>query len=189
MRFTAYASLAKAMADYSPHGFFQNKAQVTARMQRQVTVALRPFADVIGLQLLRTDVPQEFEAAMMGSGLAKLAIVQMEKTKARRTVELRTLRLIASYASVATVALASGDARAVTQRAQANAAMTRQTVEAELHAFANVTEGLGGRRQVTAHDILDYAYWQLVVGDTAPQGVRQRLPLHDMLIGGNSPAR
>ena len=74
-----------------------------------------------------------------------------------------------------------------------HALQTQQTVSAEIDAFANVTQRVGGgggggwglpgmaRERVTPHQVLDYAFWQLVIGDTAG-GKAGRLPLHDLLL-------
>jgi hypothetical protein len=67
--------------------------------------------------------------------------------------------------------------------------MTRLKVDAEIDAFRNVSVRLGAR--VTPHQVLDYAYWQLVMGETSssagmPEG---RLPLHDILLRPRGPPR
>ena len=152
-------------------------------MEGALRRALAMYADVVGFQLLKTDVPQPFEAAMLTSALAKLAITERTRFKAAKAVEFRAVTLAARYSLVAFVARAHGRARERTQRALANAAITRQTVAAELAAFGNVTERLGGR--VSPHEVLDYAYWQLVVGESAP-GLRAKPPLHDLLLGGRA---
>jgi hypothetical protein len=174
------STLCTSASRYRPHAFFANKRMITAATEDDLREILQPFVRVQGLQLLRTDVARPFEEAMMTSALVKMRIVEAEKFKRRRAVEFRTIALAARYAYVATVATARGAAGARQQRGRANAALTRQTVAAEVDAFANVSEGLGAR--VTPREVLDYAYWQFVVGDSAP-GLRTRLPLHDILLG------
>ena len=75
----------------------------------------------------------------------------------------------------ATVKRANGPAGAKLQRGMQNAAKTRLSVAAEMAAFANVTT----TTRVTPHAVLDYAYWQLVIGEAS---TRTMPPLHDLLL-------
>ena len=134
---------------------------------------------MVSLQLQRVRVPADFEAAMMSSVITRISILEAARFKARREVQFRTRALTARYQAVQLVALARGAAGRAAQRGRANAAKLAATVSREMEAFGNVSAA----DALTPHQVLDYAYWQLVVGDTAP-GLRQRLPLHDMLIGG-----
>ena len=183
IRSLAYSALAESTTYEGPHRLMAEKARITRHMHARLVSRLGMWVDVVGVQLMRTDVPQRYEESIIQSALAKLAIVEMQRKKSRKAVEFRTMRMAARFSAVATVALAAGEAGKVKQRGLTNAAKTRQTVLAEMHAFENVTT----TARVSAHDVLDYAYWQLVVGDTA-QGLRERLPLHDMLIGGKAGA-
>ena len=95
-----------------------------------------------------------------------------------RKVEFRTAVMAARLALLAYVEVAKGNANSTVRGAEANAARTRYSVEAEMRAFANVSAELHGR--VTPHQVLDYAYWQLVIGDDM---LSTRPPLHDILLG------
>ena len=91
------------------------------------------------LQLLRVDVPQQFEDGMMSSFLAKLHIAEQTKRKAAKVVEFRTLTLAAQYARVALVAEATGHAGARKQRGMGHAALTAQSF-LDLPSVSNVVE-------------------------------------------------
>ena len=71
--------------------------------------------------------------------------------------------------------LANGTAGAKRQIGMQNAAKTRLSVAAEMSAFANVS----ATARVTPHAVLDYAYWQLVIGEAS---TRTMPPLHDLLL-------
>ena len=187
VRHIGYSTVCRSASRFMPHEYFSEKAAITADMLGELRTALKPYAVVVSLQLLRTDVPQQFEQSLMRSSLAQLSIEQTRRMKAARAVEFRTLVLAAHYAYTATLAVARGDAGRRRQLAIASAAMTRLKVDAEIDAFRNVSERLGAR--VTPHQVLDYAYWQLVMGETSssagmPEG---RLPLHDILLRPRPP--
>ena len=111
----------------------------------------------------------------MSSALQKLVIRKAQKYKSAMEVSFRTVRLAAAYSAVATVKRANGTAGAKLQRGMQNAAKTRLSVAAEMAAFANVTT----TTRVTPHAVLDYAYWQLVIGEAS---TRTMPPLHDLLL-------
>ena len=193
LRPIALSALVTEATHYSPHQIFWQKDEITRVMEQRVRAALASYVSVTSVQLLRIDVPSAFEEAMMQSALARLQITWAEKIKIVRIVQFRTMTIAARYAYVATVALAHGQAGAARQRGLSNAAVTQQTVSAEMQAFSNVTEGLsaggGGEGggggswtasgRITPHQVLDYAFWQLVVADAATSS---RLPLHDLLL-------
>lgn len=91
--------------------------------------------------------------------------------------------LIARYSAVQTVARARGNAARARQRGVGNAYKLAATVDAEVRAFSNVTATVG----VSPREVLDFAYWQLLVHEDAAKA--RRLPLHDLLLarpGGHS---
>ena len=180
VRQLAYTQICHVATRYTPHDFFFRKAEITEAMLVAVRRKLGPYVRVAGLQLLRVDSPNRFEEGLMTSALMQLQIVAARRMQEARKVELRTLSLAARFEAVATVKRAGGAARSRRQRAAASVAMTQQTVDAEIAAFRNVSSRIGSH--VTPWQVLDYAYWQLGVGDTAP-GMRDRPPLHDVLLG------
>ena len=195
----ALSALCNAASTFAPHEFFWERGVVTDALADAARKALAPYVRVTSVQLLRIDIPQAFETALMESSVARLQIRLAERIKETRRVQFRTLRLAARYAQIVTVTIARGRAAIARQRGLLHAAQTMQTVRAEMEAFANVTERLGGgsgagggggggwslpgaaRERVTPHQVLDYAFWQLVIGDT-PGGKAGRLPLHDLLL-------
>ena len=205
LRPLALSALCDAAAEFPAHEFFWRRHAVNVALADAAKRALSRYVNVTSVQLLRIDIPQQFEAAMMDSAVSRLQIEQAERIKQRRKVQFRTLRMAATYAMVATVNRARGRAAEVLQRGLANAIQTRQTVSAEIDAFANVSDRIGdgagvhgggglpsavvqsavalhgpGER-VTPHQVLDYAFWQLVMGKGAA-GQHTRLPLHDLLL-------
>jgi hypothetical protein len=172
------SSLCAGAARYSPHEFFYDKDHLTRDLAAHLRATLDPFVTLEALQILRTDVPQSFDEAMMSSALARLSITRVEHVKLVKQVEFRTLALAARYTYLATVATAHGTAAQRWQQGVSNAATLKQTVAAEMQAFANVSQRVG---QVSPRDVLDYAWWQLAIGED-PVGKRQRPPLHDILL-------
>ena len=174
IRHFAISSIYTTATNYRTHQFFTDKTEITKDMLHALRTSLQGYVHVDGLQLLRVDVPQQFEEAMMSSALQKLLIRKAQKYKSAMEVSFRTVRLAAAYSAVATVKRANGTAGAKLQRGMQNAAKTRLSVAAEMAAFANVTT-----TRVTPHAVLDYAYWQLVIGEAS---TRTMPPLHDLLL-------
>jgi hypothetical protein len=96
--------------------------------------------------------------------------------------------LAAQYTSLQTVTHAHGSASRARERGKGNAAKLTATVAAEMDAFSNVSAH-GFTQGVTPHQVLDYAYWQLVTGESPRGSVSRRAPLHDILLKrrGSSP--
>jgi ferrochelatase len=82
-----------------------------------VRAAFAPYVRLDSLQLLRLELPAEFEEALMRTVITRLTILEAVRFQARRAVEFRTLTLASRYSAVATVILARGNASRVRQRA------------------------------------------------------------------------
>jgi len=114
---------------------------------------------------------------MLTSVITRLSILEAERYKEVRAVMLRTRELAARLSVVQTVIHAQGEASRARQRGIMHAAQMAATVSKEVEAFRNVSDTVGG---VTPHQVLDYTYWQLMVGDD-PEAARRK-PLHDVLL-------
>jgi len=177
LRRLATSAICDMVAHFPVHSFFTSKRAISANLTAAVRAAFAPYVRLDSLQLLRLELPAEFEEALMRTVITRLTILEAVRFQARRAVEFRTLTLASRYSAVATVILARGNASRVRQRAFGHAAMLAQTVAAELNAFANVTRNVG---EVRPRDVLEYAYWQQVVREDALKATR--FPLHEVLL-------
>ena len=177
LRRLAVSAICDTVVHFPVHSFFTSKRAISANLTAAVRAAFAPYVRLDSLQLLRLELPAEFEEALMRTVITRLSILEAIRFQARRAVEFRTLALASRYSAVATVILARGNASRVRQRAFGHAAMLAQTVAAELNAFANVTRNVG---EVRPRDVLDYAYWQQVVREDALKATR--FPLHEVLL-------
>jgi len=177
VRSLSVSSLCLAAAHYSPHDFFAYKQRISADFAASVEAALPPYVSLASVQFHRVLVPSEFENAMLTSVITRLQTLEAERFKSVRAVMLRTLALAARYNGVQRVTRAHGEASVKRQRGISLATQVAQTVGKEIEAFANVSQRMG---DVTPHQVLDYAYWQLFVGDDAE--LARRKPLHDILL-------
>ena len=177
LRRLAVSAICDMVVHFPVHSFFTSKRAISANLTAAVRAAFAPYVRLDSLQLLRLELPAEFEEALMRTVITRLSILEAIRFQARRAVEFRTLALASRYSAVATVILARGNASRVRQRAFGHAAMLAQTVAAELNAFANVTRNVG---EVRPRDVLDYAYWQQVVREDALKATR--FPLHEVLL-------
>ena len=154
------------------HDFFSNKRAFSASLEDQLRAALRPYVQVVAVQVHRILVPPVFEDAMLHTVITRISILEAERFYAAKAVEFQIQTLAARYSAVQTVAQARGAAAQAAQRGRANAQMLAATVAREIDAFANVSNEVSATGpSVTPHEVLDYAYWQLVLTEpTGPLG-------------------
>jgi len=168
---TVLTSVVGVASEYTMHRFFDEKQAVSRRMQDMLAAAFARVgvdttsdepaeAGVIldATQLLLVEPPSQVEEALLTTTLTRLKIERASRYKNLMQVGFQINQMAAEYQLLATLETARGNAKARTQRAQGTAAMTAQTVFAELNAFANVTSSV----RVDPQQFLSYRFYDLV---------------------------
>jgi len=179
---TVVTSVLGVASEYSMHRFFDEKQAVSRRMQDMIAAAFArvgadatsgelPAAGVLvdATQLLLVELPGPVEEALLTTTLTRLKIEKAGRYKNLMKVGFQINQMAAEYQLLATLETAKGHAKARTQRAEGAAAMTAQTVLAEMSAFANVTSSV----KVDPQRFLSYRYFDLISrGAPTAQGPR-----------------
>lgn len=163
---TVTTALLEVVTRHRMHEYFGDKIGISSEMLGHVTSALQPYGILVdSLQLLHVAIPTQLDAALLLSAQTKLQVKQAERYKQVMRVAFDIMQLSATYQRTITVKRANGTAAARLETAEANCAMTEQTVSAELGAYRNLTGGL----RVAPEQLLGYSWFDRVVAGYGAQ--------------------
>ena len=154
---TATATIANVACNYSAYTFFNDKQGIATEMQYWVTRVFDEelFAFVEALQIMRVELPAQFQNAILQSIEAKQNITQAQRYMANMQVTFQTELLIANQTRLQTVAMARGTASQRRQAAEANARVTEQSVYAEMYAYGNLSQTV----DLNTTEMMSYIWW------------------------------
>lgn len=162
---TATAVIADEACRHQAYLFFNDKQGIALNMSKRLNDEFETslFAHVEALQITEVELPSLFQEAIVKSISTKQEITRSMRYKESMRVTFETDLMVARQTKEQTVALARGKANSRAEAAAANAQITKQTVQAEMDAFFNVTAALS----LTPSDALDYLWWDLLKDDAA----------------------
>lgn len=154
---TATTSIANVACNFSAYTFFNDKQGIALSMQEQLNKVFETqlFAHVEALQITQVELPVSFQDAILESISTKQNITRSMRYKDNMAVTFETQKMVSSQVANQTVILARGQAARKLQQAQANAAMTAQTVQAEMTSYGNISQQL----HFEGKDGLNYLWW------------------------------
>ena len=181
---TAKAVIANVATNFTAYTFFNDKQGIATEMQYWVTRVFDEelFAFVEALQIMRVELPAQFQNAILQSIEAKQNITQAQRYMANMQVTFQTELLIANQTRLQTVAMARGTASQRRQAAEANARVTEQSVYAEMYAYGNLSQTVD-----LEHDRDDVVH--LVVGPGGYRHKGQGVPCGLGPVGGHPQPR
>ena len=154
---TAKAVIANVATNFTAYTFFNDKQGIATGMQYWVTRVFDEelFAFVEALQIMRVELPAQFQNAILQSIEAKQNITQAQRYMANMQVTFQTELLIANQTRLQTVAMARGTASQRRQAAEANARVTEQSVYAEMYAYGNLSQTV----DLNTTEMMSYIWW------------------------------
>ena len=166
---TATAVIANIACNYSAYTFFNDKQGIATAMQRVLNTVFQDQlnAQIEALQINQVELPSSFQDAILESISTKQNITRSIRYKENMEVTFATQTMVSKQEANQTVIVARGIASRKTQQALANAAITRQTVMAEMAAYGNMSRALA----LGSSDQLDYIWWDtLASAASLPNG-------------------
>jgi len=173
----ATAEIANIACNYSAYTFFNDKQGIAIAMQKYLNdkFTSQLFAQVEALQISQVELPQSFQDAILESISTKQNITRSERYLENMQVTFATQRMVAEQSANQTVIKAGGVVQQKLQQASANAAITEQTVKAEIAAYANLTKAL----DFSSDHALNYLWWDTLQSAAKVDGA----PSKEFLVG------
>lgn len=154
---TARSTIANAATNYTAYTFFNEKAMIARAMEISLAAIYdeQLFAFVESFQITQVELPSAFQQAIVASITAKQNITKTQRYKENMKVTFEQQLLVANQTKLQTIALAKGQANRRQQEADALAAITRATVEAEMYSYGNLSQTVG----LDEDGGLSYIWW------------------------------
>ena len=174
---TATATIANIACNYSAYTFFNDKQGIAIAMMKALRQKFTSelYATVEALQISQVELPASFQEAILTSIATKQNITRSMRYKDNMQVTFQTQRMVAEQSANQTIITARGEANRNLLRAQANAKITEQTVQAEMDAYSNLNSAL----TLDSSDSLNYIWWDTLQSAAAQPGA----PSKEFLIG------
>ena len=174
---TATATIANIACNYSAYTFFNDKQGIAISMMKALRQKFSSelYATVEALQISQVELPASFQDAILTSIATKQNITRSMRYKDNMQVTFQTQRMVSEQSANQTIITARGEANRNLLRAQANAKITEQTVQAEMDAYSNLNSAL----TLDSSESLNYIWWDTLQSAAAQPGA----PSKEFLIG------
>jgi len=142
---TATALLSQVATNYSAYRFFNELNVIATAMQTALTnvIDTKLFAFVDALQITEVHLPAAFQNAIVTSLQSQQNITAMRRHRDNMLVSFESQVLVANQSRYRTIALAQGSANRRRQEADANVAITTQSVLSEMYSYGNLSQIVG----------------------------------------------
>lgn len=153
---------------YTAYDFFMERTKIGEAMQTALDQHFRTncFSSVEFFQLRSVDLPDKFESAIQLSEVKKQDIKKAQAEKEKMVVELETSRIKAEYQKNVTINLATGEAKSITAKNQADVASFKLLAQARANSYQALKDELG----LTGPQLLDLIKAKLI-RDYNPQNL------------------
>ena len=156
----ASSNIAETASRYTAYNFFNDKQSIAMAMSKNLNKAIIDYMylSVETLQLVKVQLPDEFENAIMDSINMKQNITQTQKKLANLLVSFQTQILAAHQSANQTVTLAQGQAKQIKFSQEGAAKVIRQNIDAEALAYSRMKQHM----QMNNQELLDYIWYDMM---------------------------
>jgi len=184
-RLTGIHIITEVATKFTAYQFFNEKQKIAEEMRTAMDAYFQKhlYATVESFQINEDDLPEEFTAMILQAATSQQKITRMEKTRAAKTVEFETARIVAEAQANVTLQQALGEKHRILQNGRADAEIIDAYVEAELEAYGKIRDEL----ELEGGDLLKYIWYDTLGGGGVAASTADTTDIQ-MLFGVNPSA-
>jgi len=147
---------------YTANEFFNEKQRIATEMRVELNkyFSANLFATVESLQINEDDLPAPFTEALLESQIINTNKTKMKNVKQSKIVELQTAVIVAQSQANVTVQKAQGEKHQILQNGDADVAIIKAYVEAEIGAYGHIYDEM----ELTGDDLIQYIWYDTLGG-------------------------